>query len=237
MCKKEVSCYMGKEMTECCENRVKQALMRRTSIIMLVVAVVLLILALTIKTGDNSIFADQVSFASTITSIILSVIAIWMSISGERQTNEIKEKVVMASDKLSETVNESQRIMNELKRTLHDQNDSYAKIIDGIKMVGTSVDHIESLFSNSSKINSNDYYEIAMNGLSNWQYKDALIECMVAVFESEEDIDQIIRNTCKKIGVPEDTENIIVGIMCVFYHNNFFEEPENEEKVRKYKKS
>ena len=237
MCKKEVSCYMGKEMTECCENRVKQALMRRTSIIMLVVAVVLLILALTIKTGDNSIFADQVSFASTITSIILSVIAIWMSISGERQTNEIKEKVVMASDKLSETVNESQKIMDELRKTLKDQNDSYTKIIDGIKTVKTSVGHIENLFDNSNGIKSNDYFEMAMNGLSQWQDREALVECMIAVFEIDEEIDGVIYNTCREIGINEETENVIVGIMSVFYHNTFFDKKENVEKVRKYKKS
>ena len=139
MCKEKTICYMGKEMEECCKSKVKDALNRRTSFIMLGLAVLLLIFALTIRTADNDIFVNQVSFASTITSIILSVIAIWMSISGERQTSEIKEKVVIASDKLADTVNESQKIMKDLKETLKEQNSIYMGISDKITSVDVSL--------------------------------------------------------------------------------------------------
>ncbi len=77
-------------MEECCRSRVEDALKRRTSFIMLLLAVALFIIALTIKTADNNTFVNQVSFASTITSIVLSVIAIWMSISGPDRRDKRK---------------------------------------------------------------------------------------------------------------------------------------------------
>ena len=60
---------------------------------------------------------------------------------------------------------------------------------------------------------------------------------MIAVFEIDEEIDGVIYNTCREIGINEETENVSVGIMSVFYHNTFFDKKENVEKVRKYKKS
>ena len=148
-------------MEECCRSRVEDALKRRTSFIMLLLAVALFIIALTIKTADNNTFVNQVSFASTITSIVLSVIAIWMSISGERQTGEIKEKVVVASDKLAETVNESQKIMLDLQKTLDKQNDIYANLNDKITSVNTSLRTMNnSLFEGkvTTTSNTNDRY-------------------------------------------------------------------------------
>ena len=41
---------------------------------------------------EKDIFVAQVSFASTITSIVLSVIAIWMRISGEECRNPQQQK-------------------------------------------------------------------------------------------------------------------------------------------------
>lgn len=225
MCKKEINCYMGKEMKECCENRVHQALMRRTSIIILVIAVALLILSLTIKTSCNDVFVNQVSFASTVTSIVLSVIAIWMSISGERQANEIKDKVSIASDKLLETVSESKMITKALQDTLDSQNRIYSDLSKKMTHIGEAVDNIGKVFNagNDNKTNENiEYYKLAMDGLKNWEHKDLLEECIKAIKNSEEDINDTIYKVCEKYRVDQQTEGIIVGILCVFYHNGYF---------------
>ena len=108
MClRREVKCYKGMESEECCNNRVEDALRRRTYSFILIIAVALLILSVVITTVWNTDFVAQVSYASTITSIILSVIAIWMSITGERSTNEIKNKVSEAATSLTYTTNEN----------------------------------------------------------------------------------------------------------------------------------
>ena len=76
------------------ENQIADEYIAKTSIKhpLLFIGIGFMIFALVTKTSDNDIFVNQVSFASTITSIILSVVAIWMSISGERTTNEIRTK-------------------------------------------------------------------------------------------------------------------------------------------------
>lgn len=222
---------MGKEMEECCKSKVKDALKRRTSFIMLCLAVLLLILALTIRTADNDIFVDQVSFASTITSIILSVIAIWMSISGERQTSEIKEKVVSASDKLAETVKESQNIMKDLKETLKEQNRIYKGLSDKIDI------SLKNVFNQSkSQIEGGSYFSNAIDGLSDWEYRDDLLKCIQNVFYKikEERIDDIIKETIEENRIDPNYENMIVGMMSVFYHNHFFDNEENLKEVKKY---
>lgn len=243
MGKEETTCYMGKEMEECCRSRVEDALKRRTSFIMLLLAVALFIIALTIKTADNNTFVNQVSFASTITSIVLSVIAIWMSISGERQTGEIKEKVVVASDKLAETVNESQKIMLDLQKTLDKQNDIYANLNDKITSVDTSLRTMNnSLFegkvtttsNTNDNNNNNEYFNKVMEGLKDWEYRDVLVKCMLEIFEKDnrKKIGDIIHETCEEKRIDENIENLIAGIICVFYHNKFFENPDNKEEVK-----
>ncbi len=238
MCKEKTICYMGKEMEECCKSKVKDALNRRTSFIMLGLAVLLLIFALTIRTADNDIFVNQVSFASTITSIILSVIAIWMSISGERQTSEIKEKVVIASDKLADTVNESQKIMKDLKETLKEQNSIYMGISDKITSVDVSLKNMFKKSEDKSQIDEGSYFTNAMDGLKDWDYRDDLLKCIQNVFEKikEKRIDDIISETVEENKIDAVGENMIVGVMSVFYHNHFFDDKENLEEVKKYMK-
>lgn len=238
VCKEKTVCYMGKEMEECCKSKVKDALKRRTSFIMLCLSVALLILALTIRTADNDIFVDQVSFASTITSIILSVIAIWMSISGERQTGEIKEKVVIASDKLADTVDESQKIMKDLKAILKEQENIYVGIRDKITSVDVSLKNMFDEKKSKSHIDGNSYFINAMDGLKDWEYRDDLLKCIKNVFDriNEERIDDIIKETIEENQIDANYENMIVGMISVFYHNHFFDDEENLKEVKKYMK-
>lgn len=52
---------------------------------------------------NQETFVSQISFAGTITSIVLSILAIWLSMSGERTTNDIRIKISESTERLSET--------------------------------------------------------------------------------------------------------------------------------------
>lgn len=56
-------------------------------------------------TSSNAKFPELISFASTITSIILSVIAIIMSITGESKTDAMRNQMERTTKKLEDTVN------------------------------------------------------------------------------------------------------------------------------------
>lgn len=183
MCfKKEYKCYKGKESEDCCKKRVDEAVSHRTTIIVLAISIALMILALTVKTADNSAFVEQVSFASTITSIVLSVIAIWMSITGERSTNEIKDKVSTSVDKLMETTSKSTTLTNDLQMTLDSQNAKYDEImekmgnvvknIEGMKVTVGSMNDIlstigTSVYESDGDVNKNGFTEEELVKMTN----------------------------------------------------------------------
>lgn len=77
-----------------------------------------------IATGasSNENFPEWISFASTITSIILSVIAIIMSITGENKTESIRDKLEEATKKLERAAVE-----------IDSANKENIKNIDGLK--------------------------------------------------------------------------------------------------------
>lgn len=145
MCwKKEYKCYKGKESEECCQNRVDEAVAHRTYIIIMVIAVGLLIMALTIKTVSDTVFVAQVSFASTITSIVLSAIAIWMSITGERSTNEIKTRIMDVTDRLSKTTSDAEGTNEKFKIISDKQMEGFQEITERMNEVLEKMDTINT---------------------------------------------------------------------------------------------
>lgn len=61
-------------------------------------------------TANNKEFTNWISFASTITSIILSVLAIIMSITGENKSESARERLQETSKKIDEVVVSMQSI-------------------------------------------------------------------------------------------------------------------------------
>lgn len=139
---KEYKCYKGMEMEECCKSKVEEAVKNRTYIIVLIISIALMILALTVKTASSAEFVGQVSFASTVTSIVLSVIAIWMSITGERSTNEIKNKVTDAVANLMKTTEASKQLSDKLESVLNDQSKQYDTLLEKMQ---NSIDNSEGI--------------------------------------------------------------------------------------------
>lgn len=76
--------------------------------------------------ANNTEFSSWISFASTVTSIILSVIAIIMSITGESKTDAMRNQMEETAQKLEETANaieaankKNEENINELKENIH----------------------------------------------------------------------------------------------------------------------
>ncbi|MCI8798062.1 MAG: hypothetical protein HFG89_14710 [Dorea sp.] len=89
------------------------------------IAIGIVVWSLATGEANSSEFSDWISFASTITSIILSVIAIILSITGESKMDAMRNQMEETASKLEETANainnaNSQNIKNveELKENI-----------------------------------------------------------------------------------------------------------------------
>ncbi len=100
---------------------------------LIAIASVISIGSIVLSLCNKDTFVAQVSFASTITSIVLSVIAIWMSISSERTTNDIKSKIWESTERLAKTT-ENVEILNDrnesiMNTQLNELNDVKEKLV------------------------------------------------------------------------------------------------------------
>lgn len=256
MCKKRVHiCYKGKEMEECCNSRVEEAVAHRTYVFILIIAVALLIVSLTVKTSCDKVFVDQISFASTITSIILSVIAIWMSISGERGTNEIKTKVSDSVNQLIKSTSESMDLSDELRTTLTSQNLKYEEIskkmemvINNIAEMKESVDVIGSSLGTLGNVSESDKNQMneenlkvmvrnTLNGFNDneggrWG-KQLLLKGMTFVYDGLKNTPQVkpseLLNYLKGDDPSETNAAVITGIIMTFSKNGVFKKVDRKE--------
>lgn len=249
MCfKKEYKCYKGKDEEDCCNSRVEEAVTHRTNVIILCISVAILIIALTAKTVSNKAFVDQVSFASTVTSIVLSVIAIWMSISGERSTNEIKTKVSDSVYKLVDAVSETKELTDNLKDAI--SNQTYDLIKEQMEQVAiemhsmkTSVEEINSSFVNISESKTkkdtpeNIFYifQNIVEGVTGSIQKKEVLEAALKIFEEKNANPDIkLYGAIKSIELLEKDRNVVFGIMVAVAHNGFFDDKSNYNKLQDY---
>lgn len=93
------------------------------SIVIIVVLVGIIIWLFSIHNDEN--FVSHFSFASTITSIVLSVLAIFMSVSGESKTQAIRDKIEREADEIMET---TRRWDDRMKAILDNTNDIRATV-------------------------------------------------------------------------------------------------------------
>lgn len=240
MCiKKTYTCYKGKETEDCCNSRVREAVRNRTYVLALILGIVLMIMALVIKTGNDTTFVNQVSFASTITSIILSVIAIWMSITGERSTNEIKTKVSDSVDKLLQTTNESDELVRNLRDVLSEQTKYYDNLISEVQGVKITVDSFMNSKGDKIETISNTFaiYQNVLDGIANKKIKRELHRIMIEVFsEMKNDPKQKMGHVFERVSrTSTENRDIIAGVITVLCHNGFFKDSDNLEKIKKIK--
>lgn len=250
MCvKKEYKCYKGKENEECCNARVREALRNRTYSFVLILGIALMIIALVIKTSNEEVFVNQVSFASTITSIILSVIAIWMSITGERSTNEIKTKVSESVDKLLKTSSESDKLVTDLSNMLSGQNESYNRIKDQmesilseIQGVKTTITYMNDSFmgtkESEEESSTNDTFLFCRNMIEKIPSEDIqkmVCESLIKIMDEVKDGKIITQDEVYDLITASGTnKDVILGMMVALNHNGFFKGDKYYEKVKKF---
>ncbi len=87
-------------------------------------------------------FSSWISFASTVASIILSVIAIIMSITGENKTNTMRDKMEEASRKIEKASEAMEKANDTNKENIEDLKENInllEKKIEELKGVNTKV--------------------------------------------------------------------------------------------------
>ena len=82
----------------------------RVSIVVIANLILIIVWLFTERTDSD--FVEHFSFASTVTSIILSVLAIFMSVSGESKTQAIRDRIEQEAD---EIVDVTSRLENQMK--------------------------------------------------------------------------------------------------------------------------
>lgn len=108
-------------------------------IYLLIIAVILAIIGLSFALGGDDEALGQISMASTVSSIILSSIAIFMSISGENKLTYTHDKLVESSDKLSAITVNIESANSEISQKILKIDD----IFDRLERIGQSVDNVE----------------------------------------------------------------------------------------------
>ena len=89
------------------------------------------VIILLLSTKGDDQFVAEFSFAATISSIILSILAIFMSINGESKTQAIWDKIELEAEEIS-------KASNVMKSVISDLNNK----IDSIQSGTDSINHI-----------------------------------------------------------------------------------------------
>lgn len=111
------------------------------------IAIIICLGSIVLSLYSQDAFVAQVSFAATITSIVLSVIAIWMSISGERSTSDIRVKISESTERLSGTTKEIETFNNNYKETMDTQLAELKNVQEQLTQIISSVNNVEKYVS------------------------------------------------------------------------------------------
>lgn len=123
---------------------------------LIVIAIIILFAGIVLATSNQNEFVSQVSFGSTISSIILSVIAIWMSISGERTTNDIRIKIAESSERLLGTTKELEILNENQKETMETQLSELTNVQEQLTKIIHSINNVEKQVSSIYENNTNN---------------------------------------------------------------------------------
>ncbi|MCI5872528.1 MAG: hypothetical protein PUJ55_12130 [Clostridiales bacterium] len=93
-------------------------------------------------------FVDELSLAATVSSIILSVLAIIMSISGNKTMNEIEVRLGDTASKMNTSSNKATEINDSLIKNIAKQEDIFIKFEERL---GTIIQKIDSVKESTDK--------------------------------------------------------------------------------------
>ncbi len=144
------------------------------------ISVGFIVLSILLVTKGDATFSSQLSMGSTISSIILSAIAIFMSISGENKMSGIQNQMIETSTKMSKVANQIENLNENMLDSLTEKlkvMDTLIEKMDGVKgdvnIVKETVNNMFKSFPDNIKANNKfskeDLYKLylcLMN--SNW---------------------------------------------------------------------
>lgn len=128
-------------------------------------------------TANNPEFSGWISFASTLTSIVLSVIAIILSITGEGKTDALRNEMEETAYKLDKAVGEFIGANKEIKENLADLNDSVAMLKNNIDQMESHMDSIhQEMRQYAKEKTSSDNVDMEINRNVEWWKDDEELE-------------------------------------------------------------
>lgn len=140
-----------------------------------IIAGILAIIGISIALGENSEALGQISMASTVSSIILSSIAIFMSISGENRLNYTQNTLMDTSDRLSNITDNIEHANDLLDGAIDQKLSKLDEISDRLERIGQSVNNVEKeIFSKSFHIENDSEVTIQKDTL--WEIYNSMIE-------------------------------------------------------------
>lgn len=161
------------------EKNMKHNNLKLHFIYVVVICFIICIGTIIIAAYNQEAFVSQVSFAGTITSIILSVIAIWMSISGERTTNDIRIKITESTERLSDTTKNVEILNKNYENTMDTQlselknvQEQLTELINSVGDIKTQVNTMRKGVEIIHNTQSNDSKIKLFDNIQNWIHQN-----------------------------------------------------------------
>lgn len=178
-----------------------KTLLKKLSPYIIVIFITINVHDFIVQTSNNTTFVNNFNFASTITSIILSVVAIIYTLIDGSQSKGIQTKIVEAADDIQQSVNELKEVssrmkdinkkINQLEENIKQSNSELAATltykkgvtkhdIDNTKSISEELDQIIGNFSIESIRNCFLFYKAFKENVSldivkfNEYYNDVL---------------------------------------------------------------
>lgn len=119
---------------------------------LLAIAIGLILLSVLIVTKGGVEFANQLSMGSTISSIILSAIAIFMSISGENKTSSIQNQMIETSTKMSKIVNQIENANEKTYNSVTEKLKAMDALVETLKGIGGDMKEVKGKLQDMSSV-------------------------------------------------------------------------------------
>lgn len=106
--------------------------------------------------SDQDVFIGQLSMASTLTSIVLSVVAIIMSISGEGKTEGMRNQMLEITNELHNTVNTVNKANAEVEKSIEELRKSINILHENVEHIPDVTAQRLSYYNNDINVNGNE---------------------------------------------------------------------------------
>lgn len=124
-----------------------------------------------LATGDanSEEFSSWISFASTVASIILSVIAIIMSISGDGKTDEMKNQMQETARKLEKTAQSIECANDQNIKNINELKNGIELLKEKIESLQGRTEEMINRYENTTSLNKSEVAQNSVNQNLEWE--------------------------------------------------------------------